>query len=143
MEVEYTMKKTGGCLCGAIRFEVRGSPLSSDYCHCRMCQQSSGSVLTTWADFDKQAFRCTQGEITYYRSSEFAERGFCGNCGSNLVFRLLEGDRVTVATGSFDRPEAFPMGAHCGIESQVPWLKIDDALPRKTTKESMGFEVES
>ena len=65
--------------------------------------------------------------------------------------RVLRGLRIEldptafgVATGSFDHPEEFqPTNVHCGIESQMPWLKIDDGLPRKTTGEAMGYEVES
>ncbi len=136
------MTPTGGCLCGAIRFEVTEAPYQIDYCYCRMCQRSSGSVLTTWADVKKSRFRCTSGEIKYYKSSQYAERGFCANCGSTLIQRSLGGDWIAVATGSFDQPEEFPpSNVHCGTESQVRWLKIDDNLPRKTTREAMGYEV--
>jgi hypothetical protein len=106
-----------------------------------MCQRWSGSVLTSWADFGKDGFRCTKGEIKYYRSSEHAERGFCGACGSSLVQRPLDGDWFAVATGSLDRSGEFSPDEHCGIESQVPWLRIDDNLPRMTTLEAMGYEA--
>ncbi len=138
------MKATGGCLCGAIRFEVTTASYQTDYCHCRMCQRSSGSVLTSWADFKEEEFLFTRGEIRYYKSSAHAERGFCADCGSSLIQRPSEGDWIAVCTGSFDQPEEFrPTNVHCGIESQVPWLKIDDDLPRKTTEEAMGYEVDS
>ncbi len=140
---EKTTPATGGCLCGAVRFEVTAAPFSIDYCHCRMCQRVSGSVLTSWADFKALEFRCTRGEIKFYRSSQYGERGFCPRCGSTLVGRDLDGSVVSVATGSFDHPEDFPPNLHCGSESQVPWLKIDDDLPHKTTREVMGFEVEN
>ena len=133
----------GGCLCGAIRFEVTGEPYHTTYCHCRMCQRTSGSVLASWADFKEDTFRCTQGEIKYYKSSAYLKRGFCGNCGSTLVQMPVEGDWVAVPSGSFDQPERFPMREHCGIESQIPWLKIEDDLPRKTTIEAMGYEVKT
>ena len=137
------MKATGGCLCGEVCFEVTEASFQTDYCHCRMCQRMSGSVLTSWADFKDTKFRCTRGEIKYYKSSQYAERGFCANCGSTLVQRSLGGDWVAVATGSFDQPEKFPpTNVHCGIEGQVPWLEINDNLPRKTTREAMGYEVE-
>ncbi len=136
------MAWAGGCLCGAVRFEVTKRPKKVPYCHCKMCQRWSGSVLTSWAGFNKAAFRCTQGEIKYYQSSEYAERGFCVECGSSLVQRPLDGDWFAVATGSLDHSEEFLPDEHSGIESQVPWLKIDDDLPRKTTKEHMGYTVE-
>ena len=138
------MTATGGCLCGAIRFEVTAASSILDYCHCRMCQRVSGSVVTSWAEFRDEEFHCTRGLIKYYKSSQYTERGFCASCGSTLVARPLDGGKVVVATGSFDHPEAFPPNnAHCGSESQVPWLKIDDDLPHRTTREAMGFEVKS
>ena len=128
--MSHEEKITGGCLCGAIRYEITAAPNKVGTCHCRRCQRWSGSVLTSWADFGKDGFRCTEGEITYYRSSDFTERGFCAVCGSSLVQRPLDGDWFAVAD------------EHCGIESQVPWLNIDDDLPRKTTRAAMGYEVE-
>ncbi len=107
-----------------------------------MCQQWSGSVLTSWAGFKTSDFHCTEGEIKYYRSSEFAERGFCPECGSSLVQRGLKDDWFSVATGSFDHSEDFPPRVHSGIESQVSWLKVDDDLPRQITNEHMGYTVE-
>ena len=70
------------------------------------------------------------------------ERGFCVDCGSSLVQRPMDGDWFAVATGSLDSSEEFLPNEHCGIESQAPWLKIEDDLPRKTTGEAMGYEVE-
>ena len=136
------MAWTGGCLCGAVRFEVTERPNIDAYCYCKMCQRWSGSVLSSWAGFKTKDFRYTKGEIKYYKSSEFTERGFCADCGSSLVQRGLNGDWFSVSTGSFDHSEDFPPREHCGIESQVSWLKIDDDLPRKTTEEHMGYTVE-
>ncbi len=136
------MTWTGGCLCGAVRFEVTERPTMDAYCYCKMCQRWSGSVLTSWAGFDKDVFRCIRGEIKYYKSSEYTERGFCADCGSSLVQCPLDGNRISVSTGSFDHSEEFPPREHCGIESQVSWLKVDDDLPRKTTTEHMGYTVE-
>jgi hypothetical protein len=66
------------------------------------------------------------------------------NCGSSLIQRLWESDLIAVATGSIDRPEEFrPTQVCCGVECQVPWLNIDDELPRQTTKEAMGYEAEA
>ncbi len=136
------MEWAGGCLCGAVRFQVTERPNMDAYCYCKMCQQWSGSVLTSWACFKAKDFQYTKGEIKFYKSSEFAERGFCPKCGSSLVQRSLKDDWVSVASGSFDQSEDFPPRGHCGIESQVPWLKVDDDFPRKTTNEHMGYSVD-
>ena len=136
------MEWTGGCLCGAVRFQVTERPNMDAYCYCKMCQRWSGSVLTSWAGFKAKDFRCTKGEIQFYKPSVFTARGFCPECGSSLVQRGLKGDWFSVSSGSFDHSEDFPPREHCGIESQVSWLKVDDDLPRKTTNEHMGYTVD-
>ena len=59
------MKWNGGCLCGAVRYEASEAPQSAGYCHCGMCQRSSGSVVTASATFPKAAFRFTRGEPVF------------------------------------------------------------------------------
>ena len=66
-----------------------------------------------------------------YRSSSEAERGFCDRCGSTLTMHeTVLDDRVQVALGSLDRPEKVRPDDHVWTESQLPWLRIDDDLPR-------------
>lgn len=136
------VKITGGCLCGAVRYEVTQNPDDdTPYCHCRICQKALGGPFAYFVIFSGpnigDTFRFVRGEPKYYRSSEWAERGFCPECGTPLVMRDSEGFGVMV--GSLDRPEDFPPTVHVGIESQVPWLKIDDSLPRQRTEETPYF----
>ncbi len=132
----------GGCLCGAVRYEV--SQLPDDdvgYCHCRMCQKALGGLFGYFVAFTGAehggTFQFTHGDPKFYRSSEWAERGFCPECGTPLVFRDTE--TIGVMIGSLDYPEDFPPTAHSGIESQVPWLKFDDGLPRWKTEDDPYF----
>ena len=136
---------TGGCLCGAVQYEVTQQPDDSmssiGYCHCRMCQKALGGLFAYFVVFSGpnigETFKFTRGEPKYYRSSEWGERGFCSECGTPLVMRDL--DSFGVMIGSLDHPEVFPPKSHSGIESQVPWLKIDDGLPRWTTEDDPYF----
>ncbi len=124
---------TGGCLCGAVRYEVSEPPQKSGYCHCRMCQKANGAPCTIGVYFAKHAFRITSGRPTFYRSSDFAERGFCPNCGSRLIYRPLSTESIAVDVGSLDRPEDTPPTYHTGVESEISWFILDDQLPRKRT----------
>ena len=73
----------------------------------------------------------TAGEPTRYRSSAFAERGFCVVCGSTLsMHEEVLGDRVQVTLGSLDRPEDVRPDDHVWTQSQLPWLEVADDLPR-------------
>ena len=130
---------TGGCLCGAVRYEISEPAIDAGYCHCRMCQRFSGSPVSAFAAFPRGAVRFTQGEPKYYDSSLLAERGFCANCGSSLTYRPLIpqwSELMIVELGSMDHPENFTPTWHGGIESQLPWLNIHDNLPRVRSQDS-------
>ncbi len=132
---------TGGCLCGAVRYEASEPPHEVSYCHCRMCQKRTGSAFVVVATIPADSFRITSGELKFYKSSEILERGFCANCGSELMSRYSDPDSpfVWVKVGTLDHPEDAPPSGHVGIESQIPWLTIDDDLPRARTEDDPDF----
>jgi hypothetical protein len=128
-----TIPVTGGCLCGAVRFESAEAPSNVGVCHCRICQKHSGGAYMTWAFLKRDKFRFTVGEPVYYRSSATGQRGFCGKCGSPLVFKDAT-DNVGVPVGTFDHPGDWPPDfAHGGMESRIAWDVIADGLPCFTT----------
>lgn len=117
----------GGCLCGRTRFEARGAPGNTSYCHCRMCQRSSGAPAQVGADFADEAVTWSVAPATY-RSSPEAERLFCPACGSQLAFRSKGVTSINVPC--LDRPEAVPPHRHIWCESAIGWHSLDDGLPR-------------
>jgi hypothetical protein len=139
---ETTLPITGGCLCGAVRFEVTGPPDKVGICHCRMCQRWTGSAFAAGVRFPRTAFRFTKGEPQVYRSSAIMERGFCGDCGSPLIYwyttEKKATDRVWLSLGNFDDPSAFAPEYHYAVETQMNWLP-DDGLPRHRLDEDEDF----
>jgi hypothetical protein len=122
---------TGGCLCGEVRYRAEADPLRAVICHCGVCRKVSGSAFLSFVHFPAAAFTWIRGEPTRYRSSDEAERGFCPRCGSTLTMHeSVLADRVLVALGSLDRPQDVTPDDHVWTESQLPWLRIDDDLPR-------------
>lgn len=120
----------GGCLCGQIRFAAVEAASDVAYCHCRLCQRSTGAPALVWAAFSKPGFRYLKGEPSVYRSSDHAQREFCGGCGTQLAFRDDGLPEVDVNVGAFDAPEAFPPRSHIWNASRIPWFDPDDRLPR-------------
>ena len=121
----------GGCLCGQFRYRVTAAPLDGSYCHCRMCQKSSGAPLQASAEFPVAAFEVTKGQLKAYRSSAWAFRRFCPDCGSQILFERAENPTyVSLNLGSLDRPEALPPRMHIWRESRLPWFETTDTLPR-------------
>ncbi len=138
---DKTKPMTGGCMCGAVRYELSAAPLEVLYCHCRMCQQSQGGIFSVGAAFPRDALTLTQGAPKFHKSSEFGERGFCGDCGTHMMFRYRDSDTVYVYLGGIDHPENLAPTSHMGIESQMPWLTISDDLPRMRTDDYAAVAV--
>ncbi len=131
---------TGGCLCRRVRFEVLQEPLYVGYCHCRFCQLASGGALGVSLIFDKTAVRFLGDEPKKYKSSEIAERGFCGNCGTSITnthYAPDESAYYAIRLGAMDNPADFPPTFHWGVENQLPWLDINDDLPRIRSDEDL------
>ena len=138
VSTDPTPEISGGCICGAIRYQALMPPISKGYCHCRCCQKFTGSVMSVWAAFPAAAVQFTGNEPTYFPSSPIAERGFCPTCGSSLTYRLKRpkpAGYLVIMSGTLDHLEDYAPLAHSGVESQAPWLEILDELPRTACAE--------
>ena len=129
---------TGGCQCGAIRFAVSAPPVKVSICHCRMCQKASGAPFASFADIDRENFIWTRGKPAAFRSSSIAERDFCRDCGTPLSFRRIDGPRIEIMTGAFDRPDRVIPTLQFGTESRLGWVVGIANLPSHTTLENYG-----
>ena len=129
-------KVTGGCLCGAVRYESSVPPTSASYCHCRMCQRQVGGPAGIFVSFSPDTFRITRGKLKRYQSSPIAKRGFCARCGTPLSCESIEHPTfIAITIGSLDDPAAIKPEAHWGVESQIGWFDVGSDLPRNKTVE--------
>ncbi len=125
---------SGGCLCGAMRYQISGEPRFSPLCHCRMCQRWTGSAMLATVAFERDAVVFTKGEPRVYWSSDVSERGFCPECGSSLFTRYASGGAfdgiIFVALGTLDDPEFVQPDVHYGAEAELSWMQREDGLAR-------------
>lgn len=124
---------TGGCTCGAIRFQIEEPPYDTGWCHCRTCQHTSGSVGMIFTTAAKDAYRITQGvaRLGHYKSTAFGRRTFCRDCGAPLTIHVdHQPDEIDIAVSSLDDPSAVEPGFHLFVEHAPSWLTFADALPR-------------
>lgn len=132
---EKTVRVTGGCLCGSVRYEAEANLQGAYYCHCRTCQRASGAPAEASLPVEPGSLKFTKNKPRYFRSSPFAERGFCPECGSRLTYRMLSGESATLTVGSLDHPEKVVPSMHYCVDTQLPWYKTDDELPRVRSDE--------
>ena len=121
---------TGGCLCGAVRYEARGPLADVTACHCGQCRRQSGhyfaSVMTTRADVTITEDR----GLKWYKSSEAARRGFCAECGAILFWESATDDSYAIGAGSLDAPTGLRLASHIFVDDKSDYYEIDDGLPQ-------------
>nr|WP_087574053.1 GFA family protein [Sphingomonas sp. CDS-1] len=122
---------SGGCQCGAIRYEAQGEPAYSALCHCSDCRKSAGAPMVGWALFPENMVTVT-GEPVAYRSSDNVTREFCGTCGSGLFYRnaVVFPGMVDIQTGTLDDQAALPPAIHVQFAEAAPWMATAHELPR-------------
>jgi hypothetical protein len=120
----------GSCLCGAVRFEVRGPLPAPTACHCTQCRKHSGHYEAS-TDVPRGAITIHGSEsITWYPSSQKARRGFCSTCGSSLFWDPVHKDWTAIAMGAFDGPTDVKLARHIFVADKGDYYDITDGLPQ-------------
>ena len=124
----------GGCRCGAIRYEATAEPVLAVNCHCRDCQQVSGSAFLASVLVPTDSFTFTTGSPKYHDvqadSGNLISRGFCAECGSPVVAKLSATPQFTaVRVGSLDDSSWYRPAMEVYTESAQPWHSITPDIP--------------
>ncbi len=132
-------KRRGKCLCGTVRFSVSVPDPTFSICHCDYCRRWCGGPLMSVhcpgdATFDDDA------SLRWYRSSDWAERGFCGTCGSSLFWRLADdpGAMLIVAVDAFEDAGDISLHRHIYVDKKPGRYDFSDRQPRITEAELMA-----
>jgi len=126
----------GGCQCGGVRYAFYVAPENAHACHCRMCQRATGGAFALLAGAKRGDFAWTHGQPSFFASSNLAQRGFCGACGTPLSFAYNREDaRLYVTIGSLDAPEAVPVIRQYGVEGKLGWVRFCEDTPQERTGE--------
>ncbi|MBP2549349.1 hypothetical protein J2858_002272 [Neorhizobium galegae] len=130
MQDEHRPAHHGGCLCGSVRFVVRGERGGLVGCHCSQCRRQTGLY---YAASDCALADITikdSGTLSWYRASDTAARGFCSRCGSALFWQGDGLDQVSVMAGAFDDPTGLVMLQHIYCADKADFYTIADDVPR-------------
>ena len=119
---------TGGCACGAIRYECNAEPIVMFNCHCRDCQRASGGPYTAVVYVPAKAFTITKGSPRYHKTSSEAmghnKRAFCPDCGSRL-FGGISSEGQGITASSLDDPTLFKAQFEIFASDAQPWDHMD------------------
>ncbi|WP_340586512.1 GFA family protein [Erythrobacter alti] len=123
----------GHCLCGAVRVTLFNPKDHVEVCHCHMCRRTGGAY---YGALEGAGFTFASEEhVGVYRSSEWAERGFCKQCGSTLFFHFLPTGNRSFAAGLFDGADNLPISKEIFIEGKVAWCAGEGDHPKQTGEE--------
>jgi hypothetical protein len=120
---------SGSCLCGAVRFTTQGPLRGVIYCHCSQCRKQSGHYYAATNVTDGKITVEGGGNLTWYRASPDARRGFCRTCGSALFWKRDGSDYISVLAGSFDQPSGLSGACHIFVADKGDYYTIADGLP--------------
>lgn len=135
MTDERKTRATGRCLCGAVRYTVRGPLRGGTACHCDQCRRSTGSLWHATAAYrDTLDIADPEGCLAWYASSDHGRRGFCNRCGSTLFFDPVGTERMAIALGSMDKPTGLRIERHIFVGEKGDYYDIDDGAPQHATE---------
>ena len=121
----------GGCLCGAVRYRITGTPIALTICHCRSCRMAAGAPTVAWTDVYSSDFEWLSTAPVEHESSPGVLRGFCGRCGTALSYRRsATPDRIDLTTASLDRPQDFAPTKEIWVSHRIAWEATHPALPQ-------------
>ena len=125
------MTTVGHCLCRKTGWEFEGDKSWGCYCHCDDCRRNCGAPVVAWVGVPLENFKWTGTAPQAFESSPGVQRYFCGTCGSPLGLEASHyPGAMHVYTASLADPAAFTPEFHLNNESRLPWLKMEDDLPK-------------
>jgi hypothetical protein len=131
--ITITTPFSGGCACGAIRYQSNAEPVLMLHCHCRDCQRSSGGPFSSFVIVPKDEFKLLQGSLRFHDTPSEAggetHRGFCADCGSPALLRTdTQPQIVAIRTSSLDDPSWFNPQMEVWTSDAHPWDHMNAAL---------------
>ena len=127
---DHQKSTTGGCLCGAVRYEVKGPLRDVVDCHCSMCQRQHGSFGPHTKARKANITITNDAGLAWYRSSEMARRGFCRLCGSGLFWEPFNLDATGIIAGTLDGLTGLKTIGHILVGEKSDFYEITDDLPQ-------------
>lgn len=130
-----TIKVTGSCLCKAVSFKGEVGHREFHACHCGMCRQwGGGPFLSVEAKVQFEG----ESHITAFASSDWAERGFCGQCGTHLFYRFKGAPQCYISLGVLDNTEDFKFQSQIYVDKKPHYYQFINKTEEMTEAEVLA-----
>jgi hypothetical protein len=124
------VRATGSCLCGGVKYEVRGPMRAVSTCHCSQCRKTTGHYYAATAARRADFVLVEDTTLKWFQSSDKARRGFCGECGSTLFFDGSAREHISILAGTLDGPTGLSTTVHIYVDDAGDYYSLDDGLPQ-------------
>lgn len=128
MTEEKSNIASGGCFCGAVRYEVMGPLRDVVNCHCSQCAKFNGNFGAHSKALKSKIIITKDEDLSWYKISDTARRGFCRECGSGLFWDHIEQDTLGIVAGSLDSPTNLRTIGHIFVEDKSDFYEITDDI---------------
>jgi len=126
---ERSTRATGACLCGGVKYEVRGPLREVIICHCGQCRRTHGHVAAYTSAARGDVMFHEPSTLKWYASSDRARRGFCSECGASLFWEPLGEGRLAIAASSLDAPTGLTTECHVYTADAGDYYEIPEDVP--------------
>ena len=121
---------SGGCYCGRVRYRASAVSRQVTECHCSECRKQAGHRHASTGAKSSDIEIDGTANVTWYRASPDAERGFCSTCGSHLFWKPSNEDYIAILAASIDEPTGLRMAKHIFVDDKGDYYEITDGLPQ-------------
>ncbi len=135
--MSHSKIRNGNCLCGSVKITSKEVGNSIGSCHCGMCRKWAGGPFLAVSCGSEVSFE-GEDNIRVFKSSDWAERGFCRNCGSNLFYRLKESKKYFIPVGIFEEDEGFVFSRQVFIDEKPSYYSFSNETQNMTGAEAIA-----
>ena len=124
------IRASGQCLCGGVRYQVRGPLRAVVECHCQTCRRFTGGLWNATAARREHVTFTEEGTLKWYQSSEHVKRGFCAECGSSLFWNRDDRPYLGITAGTLNEPTGLKLAARIFTADPADYYDFSPDIPR-------------
>ena len=134
-----TKSLSGQCLCGSVKFTATGEITRVTACHCQQCRRQNGGGAFHSLEIKGEIDLIEYATLSWFTSSDWAERGFCNQCGTSLFWKLKrEGSHYDISLGALDDTSGIDLQAHIFADDKGSYETLSDDIPHMTGAEVLA-----